>query len=186
MSFDWEGSMHFCVLIHFSHLWLFATPWTVACQKSPVHRILQARILEWVAIFSSRGSSWPRDQTGSPSLQEGFCFFFNHWTTGESPKGFHRQWHFQNPVEKTVSLRLYLSWEPSAHLNPYTDSLSHAGCACLGDFGAVKFAAEHLNLVMGWSLFPRRTHSPGSLSGNEVPKLQAWDVNSIDSQDKKL
>ena len=30
---------------------------------SSVHGILQARILEWVAIPSSRGSSWPRDQT---------------------------------------------------------------------------------------------------------------------------
>ena len=30
---------------------------------SSVHRISQARILEWVAISSSRGSSWPRNQT---------------------------------------------------------------------------------------------------------------------------
>ena len=30
---------------------------------SPVHGILQARILEWVAMPSSRESSWPRDQT---------------------------------------------------------------------------------------------------------------------------
>ena len=29
-----------------------------------VHGILQARILEWVAIPFSRGSSQPRDQTG--------------------------------------------------------------------------------------------------------------------------
>ena len=29
---------------------------------SSVHGISQARILEWVAISSSRGSSWPRDQ----------------------------------------------------------------------------------------------------------------------------
>ena len=28
---------------------------------SSVHRILQARIVEWVAISSSKGSSWPRD-----------------------------------------------------------------------------------------------------------------------------
>ena len=28
------------------------------------HGIFQARILEWVAISYSRGSSWPRDQTG--------------------------------------------------------------------------------------------------------------------------
>ena len=30
---------------------------------SSVHGILQARILEWVAISYSRGSSWPRNQT---------------------------------------------------------------------------------------------------------------------------
>ena len=29
----------------------------------PVHRVLQARVLEWVAMLSSRGSSWPRDGT---------------------------------------------------------------------------------------------------------------------------
>ena len=28
---------------------------------SSVHRILQASILEWVAISYSKGSSWPRD-----------------------------------------------------------------------------------------------------------------------------
>ena len=30
---------------------------------SSVHGIFQARILEWVAIFSSKGSSWPKDPT---------------------------------------------------------------------------------------------------------------------------
>ena len=30
---------------------------------SSVHGIFQARILEWVAISSSKGSSWPRDWT---------------------------------------------------------------------------------------------------------------------------
>ena len=34
-----------------------------------VHGILQARILDWVAIPFSRGSSRPRDGTWSPSLQ---------------------------------------------------------------------------------------------------------------------
>ena len=32
-------------------------------QGSSVHWIFQARVLEWVAISFSRGSSWPRDQT---------------------------------------------------------------------------------------------------------------------------
>ena len=33
---------------------------------STVYGILQARILEWVTISSSRGSSQPRDQSASP------------------------------------------------------------------------------------------------------------------------
>ena len=37
--------------------------WTVALQASLSMGILQARILEWVAMPSSRGSSRPRDPT---------------------------------------------------------------------------------------------------------------------------
>ena len=40
-----------------------ATPCTLACQASLSMGILQARILEWVAICFSRGSSQPRDWT---------------------------------------------------------------------------------------------------------------------------
>ena len=40
---------------------------------SSIHGILQARILEWVAISFSRGSSQPRDQT-QVSLIAGRCF----------------------------------------------------------------------------------------------------------------
>ena len=42
-----------CLLSHFSHVQLFATPWTVAHQASLSMGILQARILEWVAMPSS-------------------------------------------------------------------------------------------------------------------------------------
>ena len=44
--------------------------------------ILQARILKWVAIPFSRGSSQPRDQTQvSSTAAEGFI---THWATGEA------------------------------------------------------------------------------------------------------
>ena len=43
-----------------SRVWLFETPWTPGCS---VYGISQTRILEWVAISFSRGSSKPRDQT---------------------------------------------------------------------------------------------------------------------------
>ena len=38
-----------------------------------VHGILHARILEWVAISFSRGSSWPRDWTQVSYIASGFC-----------------------------------------------------------------------------------------------------------------
>ena len=71
----------------YSHVWLFATPWTVAPQAL-WHWILQARILEWGAIPSSRGSSQPRDQTHmsyvSPTLAGRFFTTSITWQTGTS------------------------------------------------------------------------------------------------------
>ena len=52
-----------CVCLVAQSFWFFATLWTVAHQAPLSMRILQERILEWVAIPSSRGSSWPRDWT---------------------------------------------------------------------------------------------------------------------------
>ena len=49
---------------------------------SSLHRILQARILAWIAISSSKGSSWPRDQTCislSPALAGGFFATSTTW-----------------------------------------------------------------------------------------------------------
>ena len=45
---------------------------------SSVHGIFQARILEWVAIFSSRGSSQLRDQTGMSCVSCNAGGFFTH------------------------------------------------------------------------------------------------------------
>ena len=39
------------------------SPMDCSTPGSSVHGISQTRILEWVVISSSRGSSWPRDQT---------------------------------------------------------------------------------------------------------------------------
>ena len=53
---------------------------------SSVHGILQARILEWVAISFSRASSQPRDRTCVSCIS---CFgkrILHHCTTWESPQ----------------------------------------------------------------------------------------------------
>ena len=58
---DHKRSSGFSLLVSQSHL-LSATPWTVAHQAPPVCGILQAEILEWVAIPFSRESAQSRDQ----------------------------------------------------------------------------------------------------------------------------
>ena len=55
-------------LSRFSCVQLFVTPWTVAHQAPLTMEIFQERILEWVVIPSSRGSSQPRVGT------QVFCF----------------------------------------------------------------------------------------------------------------
>ena len=59
---------------------LSVTPWTVAHQAPLSMEFLQARILEWVAISFSRGSSWPRDWT---QVSHVAGRRFNLWATRE-------------------------------------------------------------------------------------------------------
>ena len=59
-------------LVAISHVRLFVTPRTVPRPPPPgssVHGISQARILEWVAISFSRGSSQRGIEPGSSVLQ---------------------------------------------------------------------------------------------------------------------
>ena len=101
---------------------------------SSVHRILQARILEWVAIPFSRGSSRPRDWTRISSTAGRF---FTIWVTREA----HRYcWEDQIVLSRVImslvlndflkeinpeySLdRLMLKLQHFGHLMQRTDSL---------------------------------------------------------------
>ena len=68
-----KSTMHACILSHCSCVRLFVTLWTIySLSGFSVHGILQARILEWVAMPSSRGSSWPRNQTCVSCIAGGF------------------------------------------------------------------------------------------------------------------
>ena len=56
-------SVIFDVVQSLGRVQLFAFLWTVASQNTLSMAFSKARILEWAAISSSRGSFWPRDQT---------------------------------------------------------------------------------------------------------------------------
>ena len=62
-----------------SHVWFFATPWNCSLPGSSFHGILQARILEWVAMPSSRGPFWSRDRTRLPCVSCVARRILYHW-----------------------------------------------------------------------------------------------------------
>ena len=74
---------YMCMLSHFSCVWL-CDPMDFSLPGSSVHGILQARMLEWVAISSSRGSFPPRDGT-HVYLCLLFCWWIlYHWAPAEA------------------------------------------------------------------------------------------------------
>ena len=58
-------------------------PMDCSLPGSSVHGIFLTRILEWVAMPFSRGSSRPRDRNHISSIGR---WFLNHWTTREVPR----------------------------------------------------------------------------------------------------
>ena len=75
-----KGSMKRLVIQLFPTLGI---PMDCSLPGSYVSRILQARILEWVAMPSSRASSQPKDRTWVSHIAGGF---FTIWATIGSPK----------------------------------------------------------------------------------------------------
>ena len=77
---------------------------------SSVHGILQARILEQVAISFHRGSSWPRDQTRVSCIAGGF---FTNLATREALMGKDKHqlpvfWLYSKKAWRTTNL--FLDW----------------------------------------------------------------------------
>ena len=68
---------------------------------SSVHGVSQARILEWVVISSSQGSSWSRDRTHIS------CFAGRFFTTelpGKTSRGFYQ-------VPTVIAITLRIKWD---------------------------------------------------------------------------
>ena len=88
-----------------------------------VHGICQTRILEWVALPSSRGSSWPRDRTHI------FCVgrqILYHWATSEAWTwyySFNLYLVFFHPSPPRLSNELSLRQEPHSGVRLYSESL---------------------------------------------------------------
>ena len=90
---------------------------------SSVHGIFQARILEWIAIPFSRGSSWPRNQTSTSYIS---CFskrILYHWGHLGSPREGWFSLKTNTVIWKNVSVLLIIgNWDRIwlLTLGPYT------------------------------------------------------------------
>ena len=92
-----NGTLCACVL---SHVQLFVTPW-----GSSVHGIFQSRILEWVAIPFSWGSSRPRDWTHVSCVSCIGRQLLYHWAIWEIP-----HWTFTQTLRKNEILPFAAPW----------------------------------------------------------------------------
>ena len=73
------------VLSYFLQSWAaLCNPMDSSPPGSSVHGILQVRILEWVAMPSSRGSSQPRDQTQMSHVSCIGRWILCHWVLGKT------------------------------------------------------------------------------------------------------
>ena len=89
-----------------------------------VHGILQARILEWVALPSSRGFSQPKDQTHAS-----LCFL--HWQVGSLPLAPPGKLHQAGTILKLYSSHIAQGtkrcWSPIITRHYFKTTLSHVG-----------------------------------------------------------
>ena len=119
----------------------FCNPMDCTLPGSSIHGILQARVLEWLAISFSRGSSWPRDRTQVPHVAGRH---FTLWATREVCQ---IQWKF-NYLTKDV-----LEWKSrmsllcfSGRWDAATTQVSQGKMTTLGLETPVPVAPEDISL----------------------------------------
>ena len=131
---------------------------------SSVHGILQARILEWVVIPSSRGS--PRPGDGKPSLLS-----LLHWQVGSLP--------LASPGKPNNALE-------SESGSVVSDALQPHGLYSSWDSPGQNTGVGSCSLLQG--IFPTQGLNPGlphcrqilyQLSYQGSPKIGLWDLSSL-------
>ena len=121
-------------------------PMDCSLPGSSVHGVLQARILEWVAMPSSKGSSQPRNRTYVSSTAGRF---FTHWATWETlqPHGLYGPWNSSGQNTGVGSLSLLQGIFPTQGSNPGLPhcrwilyQLNHKGCPRILEWVAYPFS----------------------------------------------
>ena len=99
---------------------ILCDPFDCSPPGSSIHGIFQPKILEWVAISSSRGSSQPRDGTWVPCIGRWVLY---HWATWEAlPTLLHPQITPQLVCAPLYYLYLYQSTEVPKFCHAYNET----------------------------------------------------------------
>ena len=104
-SFLAFGNLNLLLCYQSQKLKLFAQ--SCSLLGSSVHGILQKRVLEWVAISFSRGSSQPRDWTWVSCIAGRF---FTNWTTREAPSYIVMESNLTLSFSPSYSARSHWGW----------------------------------------------------------------------------
>ena len=100
-----ENSLRLVVSSALRRMQLFCNPTDCSPPGSSVRGILLARILEWVAIPFSRGSSQPKDRT---HISLGFCTVGRFFTTEPSGKPYRALFYLNTVLEfLLISSRIF-------------------------------------------------------------------------------
>ena len=92
-------------------------PMDCSLPASSVHRIFQARVLEWVAIPFSRGSSWPRDWTWVSCIASRFLTIWVHRNEGQFSSVAQSCPTLCDPMDCSMPRPPYLSPTPGVYSN---------------------------------------------------------------------
>ena len=122
---NWATFTFIVVVSLISWVWLFCDPIDSSLPGSSVHGISQARILEWVAISSSRGSVQLRDWTQASCI--------NRWILSlgaTRDPSFPKYWRILHPGIHFTTESSAANTEPSDSQAPSSGNLSFLDVTC--------------------------------------------------------
>ena len=142
--------------------------------SSSVHEILQARILEWVAIPFPRGSSWGRDQTWV------FCMVGRFSTVGAARES---QGLVQHPTSTRFWVLTDFNQEPHARYHINCDyvvgvTVKHRrgvkGVSRISDYLPVSSFQHHTGGIFSLTKASVHLHNGSNLGSRHPSLLRHW------------
>ena len=117
---------------------VFCNPMDYSPPGSSVHGILQEKILEWVTIPFSRGSSWPRDRTWVSHIASRF---FTVWSTREvsSTLSYGKGWTVMLAIKRVESCSNFGAQISLLHL----PSSNKVTAVLISRYGAMWYSTLH-------------------------------------------